>query len=224
MNTFFYQHRLLVFITAALLLDFIPYVKLPLVWSETFFHEISHGLAAMLTGGRIISITLDFVGSGLCVSQGGIRFIVAFAGYFGSALWGMLIYLIADNIKPKTAFVWVGVFILMMAITLVLWAKGISTYIILTGLIVLFSLFYKFSSSHLLKYVLQFLGIFVLLDAIRSPLVLIDGQSRGDGATLASITYVPEFIWVGIWFAIGLSCLYFIYRMTYQKKLTSRFI
>jgi len=59
------RQRLLLFIVAAFIVDYLPFINLPFLWSETFFHEISHGLAALLTGGSIDSITLNFNGAGL---------------------------------------------------------------------------------------------------------------------------------------------------------------
>lgn len=217
MSSAIYRYRFAWLILAAIIVDFIPFIKLPFLWSQTFFHEISHGLAAVLTGGKIISITIDFIGSGLCVSQGGIPFVVSFAGYFGSAVWGMLIYLAADNMKPKVSHLMMALFIFVLVLTMILWAKGISTYIVLGVMIGLFVVFLKFTAKMTLKYILQFIGIFVLLDAIRSPLMLIDGQDRGDGANLSALTYVPEIVWVSVWFFIGIGCFFIIFKTTYGK-------
>ncbi len=216
MNSLIHKHRFVLFVLLAIIVDFIPFLKLPFVLSETFFHEISHGLAAVLTGGSIKSISLNYNGSGLCVSQGGIRFVVIFAGYFGAAFWGMLIYLSADNMKPRVAHIIMGLYITILLLTMILWAKGIPTYIILGTMVGLFAFFFKSADSMLLKYILQFIGIFILLNAIRSPLVLIDGQNLGDGASLSALTFVPEMVWISIWFFIGLGCLYVLYKASYK--------
>lgn len=204
---------LLIWVILALMLDFIPYLKWPFLWSETFFHEISHGFASLLSGGSIKSITLNYDGSGRCVSQGGVRFVTAFSGYMGSALWGLMIYLSAINPKPLQAQILMGMLIALFTATLILWAEGLSTYLILGILITAFALSMKLSAIRSLKYLLQFTGIFVILDAIRSPLALLDGQSMGDGATLSELTYVPEVIWIAAWFVLALFCLLAAYRM-----------
>ncbi|NRA83322.1 MAG: hypothetical protein HRU22_05960 [Gammaproteobacteria bacterium] len=54
----------------------------------------------------------------------------------------------------------------------------------------------------------------MLFNAVKSPLYLIDGQSRGDGALLASLSAIPEFIWVLIWLSLG---LYLLYKMWQQS-------
>jgi hypothetical protein len=99
----------------------------------------------------------------------------------------------------------------LQMVAIVFWAQGMSTYIIL-GLMLGLSVFaYKFSSSVILQGLLQFTGIYVVLDAIRSPLALIDGRSIGDGATLAKLTFVPEIVWIAIWFVLASACLYLMF-------------
>lgn len=208
--------RFALLLMAAIIVDYIPVINVPLLWSETFFHEISHGLMAILTGGNIVSITLNFDGSGYCVTQGGVPLLISFAGYSGSAAWGFLIYLLADNIKPGSAHIFMGFFIALLLISLILWAENISTYIIMALMIGLFSAFIKYTDSKRLTLILQFIGIFVLFDAIRSPLALIDGRNHGDGAKLSDLTYVPEIIWVGIWTGLGLAMLFIMYQMSHK--------
>ena len=66
---------------------------LPIKLMTVFFHELSHGLAAILTGGRIIRIDLNLNQGGVCYHQGGWFLIVASADYLGSLLWGSGIFL-----------------------------------------------------------------------------------------------------------------------------------
>lgn len=67
----------------------------PLVWPlkifVVFLHELSHGLAAVATGGSIVRIELSLAEGGLCVTRGGSRFLTLSAGYLGSLLFGALI-------------------------------------------------------------------------------------------------------------------------------------
>jgi len=209
-------HRLIYICAAAIIADYIPVMRLPFVWCETFFHEISHGLMAIITGGSIVSLTLNYDGSGLCVSQGGLLLLISFAGYFGSVVWGGLIYLLSDHMNPRYSHMMMGMLITMLLLVLVMWADKVSTYIILGAMIVLFSAMFKFADSLLLKTLLQFIGVFVLLDAVRSPMALIDGLDRGDGWQLADITLLPEFVWIGIWLLSGLTMLFILFRVSYK--------
>lgn len=202
----------MMFIIAAFIIDYLPFINLPFLWSETFFHEISHGLAALLTGGSIHSISLNFNGSGLCITSGGLRFIVTFFGYAGSALWGLLIYRIANALSPGRSKIMVTAMIVMLSVTLVLWARDFPTITILIVLLLMYSLPLHRSLWISVKSLIQLVGIFVLLDAIRSPLYLLDGRNLGDGATLAQLTWLPEVFWVAFWFVIAVACLYRLWR------------
>lgn len=205
------RQRLSLFIAVAFVIDYLPFVNLPFLWSETFFHEISHGLAAMITGGTILNIQLNFNGSGLCTTRGGLRFLVSFAGYAGSALWGLLIYSVANALsQDKSKFI-VAAMVIMLGMTLLLWARDLATIVILLVLLLMYSLPFFKPLWFSLKYFIQLIGIFVMLDAIRSPLYLLDGRDLGDGASLAGLTWLPEFFWVIVWFAVAVACLYFLW-------------
>lgn len=70
----------------------------PLKLFTTFLHEASHGLAAILTGGRLIQFTLAPDTSGLALTAGGFRPLVLVAGYVGSCVWGGLLLLASRRV------------------------------------------------------------------------------------------------------------------------------
>lgn len=220
------RQQVLVFIAAAFIVDYIPLINLPFLWSETFFHEISHGLAAILTGGTIHNIRLNFNGSGLCTTSGGLPLLVTFSGYAGSALWGLLIYSIATAVSQTRAKYIVATIAILLGVTLLLWARNLSTIIILIVLLAMYSmpLIKSFSIKWFslpginVKSFTQLVGIFVMLDAIRSPLYLLGGRNLGDSAALAELTWLPEIFWVALWFAIAVSCLYLLWTSTALKS------
>jgi hypothetical protein len=71
-----------------------PFVY-PIKILVVLLHEISHGIAAILTGGSIAKILISPNQGGVCYTAGGWRFLVLSAGYLGSMLWGGLILLAA---------------------------------------------------------------------------------------------------------------------------------
>ena len=222
MNTLIYKHRLILLILLAIIVDFLPYIRLPFVWTETFFHEISHGIAALVSGGSIISITLNYDGSGLCVNQGGRQFLVSFFGYAGSSILGTALFLVTEKINSKTSTVVLLAIEAIILIALLLWARTLSTYIILILIFATLALASRLYRSKNLNYFLKFLAVFVVLDAIRSPLALLDGRHVGDGAALSRLTFIPEMVWVIVWFMIGVSCLYWMYLSSYRKSAKTR--
>lgn len=204
-------------IVTAFFLSYIPLANLPFSWMQTYFHEISHGIAAILTGGSVMSIELHLLGSGLCTTVGGGRFIVVFSGYFGAALWGAFIYTMVDNVSKKRAVSIAGIMIGMIALSALFWGRDLITLLIMGMMIVPFVMILKTRSQFLVKYFLQFLGIYILLDSIKAPLHLIDGRSYGDGDTLSKLTGIPEIIWVFVWLCIGLGALNILWKQHMKR-------
>jgi len=206
------QLELVIFIVAAFVIDYLPLINLPFLWSETFFHEISHGIAALLTGGSVHSISLNFNGSGLCTTSGGSHIVTSFSGYAGSVLWGLVIYSTASFLShTKSKYIVMTIVGLLIAV-LVLWARDMPTIIILLVLLAMYILPLYKALGVGVKYFIQLVGIFVMLDAVRSPLYLLDGRSLGDGAALSELTWMPEIFWIMTWFTIALGGLYWIWN------------
>lgn len=196
----------------AFIVSNIPVLHWPFSWMQTFFHEISHGFAAIITGGSIQTIELNLNGSGLCTSLGGIRFITAFSGYAGAALWGALIYIMADHSSPKRAdrisFFMIG----LITISVILWTRDLTTFFILAVMVVPFAIILKTKELAAEKYFMQFSGLYIVLNAIKSPTHLFRRLEKSDSATLAELTWIPEIIWILIWLGLGALTLFFLFR------------
>jgi len=216
------RFQLILFIILAFAIDYLPFIKLPFLWSETFFHEISHGIAALLSGGTILGITLNFNGSGLCTTSGGSHFLISLSGYAGSVIWGLIIYSTASVLSKEKARYIVAIIVLLLAVVLVLWARDLSTIIILFVLLTMY-LMPLFSTLSVVgvKYFIQLVGVFVMLDAIRSPLYLLDGRDLGDGAALSQVTWLPEIFWIVAWFVFAMAGLVLLWRFTENNNQTA---
>ena len=59
---------------------------------------------------------------------------------------------------------------------------------------------------------MQLFGLLILLNSLSSPSYLLDGRSLGDGAALASMTFIPELVWILIWFLLAIIALYSLYK------------
>lgn len=81
--------------TALLLMIFLPTNMLSLVssWAVSI-HEVCHGLAAIFTGGAIVSLDVQWE-HGLAMTQGGWYPIVSISGYVGTAIVGALFFMAA---------------------------------------------------------------------------------------------------------------------------------
>lgn len=88
-------HWQLFLITALVFALWNTYAILPLKILVVFLHELSHGLAAVLTGGSIETISLNPQQGGHAITRGGNIFLIFSAGYIGSLLLGVILFLIA---------------------------------------------------------------------------------------------------------------------------------
>jgi hypothetical protein len=218
-TSFFQKYQLWLFIVVAAIIRKIPLLSTPFNWLESYFHEISHGIAALVTGGKIVNIQLFLSGAGLCTTQGGNDFLITFSGYAGAIVWGALIYAFASQ-NQRVAKV-VSYFILaLLACTLVLWAKGLLTMIIITVLIILFLLKIRMKQTFYVQKIMQLSGMLVLLNGLFSPWYLFDGRAVGDGARLAELTYLPELFWVVIWSGSAVASIFWLnkYKGTVKTK------
>lgn len=64
----------------------------PLRLLVVFFHEASHALVTLLTGGQVREMVVSAREGGHVLAVGGNRFLSLNAGYLGSLLWGVAIY------------------------------------------------------------------------------------------------------------------------------------
>ena len=208
---FLKKYNFFIILFLALLIKQLPFISIPFNWLESYFHEISHGIAAILTGGSISRIQLFTNGSGVCTTQGGMSFFISFAGYAGATIWGWGIYKLASG-HQRMALLFSSLLLLLIIWSIVFWGRDPLTWFILGSLGLIFLLTIQLKKSHYIQRILQFLGMLILLNSLSSPSYLLDGKHIGDGATLASMTFIPEFIWVLIWFLIALFALYSLYK------------
>jgi hypothetical protein len=205
------KYHFFILLITAVVIKQLPLISIPFNWLESYFHEISHGIAALITGGSVLRIQLFANGAGLCTTQGGIGFVISFAGYAGATLWGWGIYKLASAHQRIAQVFSVFVFLLIVS-SMVFWGRDLLTWFILAVLAALFLLTIKVDKLHYLQRLMQLFGLLILLNSLFSPSYLLDGRNLGDGAALASITFIPEFVWVLIWFSLALVSLYSLYK------------
>lgn len=184
----------------------------PLKIFVVFMHEVSHGLAAIATGGSIVEIQINPQQGGHALTQGGSRFWTLTAGYLGSLLWGGLILLLAARTrldKAISALIGIG----MVAISI---GFGESTFTYLFGIgfgVALIAIgFYLPEAVN--DWILRIIGVtsclYAILD-IKSD-VLDRANLRSDARMLSELTGIATEIWGILWIliAIGLT-LWFLY-------------
>ncbi len=206
----------LMLLTAFIILQ-LPFISIPFKWLESYFHEISHGLTALLTGGDIVQIQLFPNGAGLCTTRGGSAFFISLMGYGGAILWGCLFFSLA-SVHRKAAQAFSVLLVALLAGSILFWVRDLLTLFIVLVLLSLVLAQLKYSSQKYLQTLLKMTGLLVLANSLMSPLYLLDGQARGDGAALANITYIPEIIWVLLWFIAGLFATYRLSKVSFASR------
>jgi len=189
-------------------------VVYPLKILVVFFHELSHGLAAVLTGGDIVRIEVVAAEGGLCVTQGGSRFVTLSAGYLGSLLWGGIILLLSARTRLDRAMsVTLGVILLLTSLLFVRpfgsfgFVFGLVSGLALGGIGLLLP---EAVNDYLLRVVGLTSCLYAVLD-IKSD-ILDRPHLRSDAVMLAEQTGIPAVVWGGLWIAVavGLAALFLV--------------
>ena len=197
----------------ALLVGQAPFLSNFLSWQMAFFHEISHGLAALVTGGRVLKIELNFSGAGVCYTSGGLRWLIFLAGYAGAALWGSLLYLLADAIPKNRSHLLAAGLVTGLAASGLLYARDFQSWTIISSIAILYAVAVKFRDKLPLKLFLKLAGLCIILDAFKAPTLLFWSHAISDATGLAGQTGVPELFWIILWLAIAVGCLAFIWKI-----------
>ena len=212
MSTLFkrYIALFLIFIAIGLLWN-TPFIY-PIKIFVVFMHEVSHGLAAIATGGRIVEIQINPQQGGHALTQGGSRFWTLTAGYLGSLLWGGLILLLAARTHfDKGISILIGLGMIAISIA---FGDSLFTYLFGIGFGAVLIAIGVYLSEAINDWVLRIIGVtsclYAILD-IKSD-VLDRANLRSDARMLSEVTGIPTEIWGGLWIivAIGLT-LWFLY-------------
>lgn len=177
----------------------------PLKILVVFFHELSHGLMAVATGGSILRIELVAQQGGLCVTAGGIRFLVLSAGYLGSLVWGGVILVLAARTRQdKLITMALGALLLLVTVVFIRPIIGFGFgFGALFGLamIVAGRLLPESVNDLVLKLVGLTSCLYAVLD-IKSD-IIDRSHLRSDARMLSELTLIPTVAWGVIWIAIA---------------------
>jgi len=192
-------------IAAAVYLLWDTALLFPLKVFTVFLHELSHGLAAIATGGSIERIELSADQGGVCWTRGGSRFVVTSAGYLGSLLFGALFVVIGGRARPGLQRAVVGLAGLVVLAATFLWIR--TAFGVLFGLLTAAALLgtAAWLSAGVSVLVLRLLGVTSGLYAIwdiGSDLIVRSVPSS-DAEALAVMTGIPGVVWGVAWGAVA---------------------
>lgn len=176
-------------------------------------HEMSHGIAAVICGGRIEQIQIDPQIGGFCrfsmPDNPFFQIFVASTGYLGSIFWGALILIIAARTRyDRYVSLVIGLIVLMLTVFFIREVFGI-IFCLSFSIIMLLS--YKYMPDWFNDYAIKFLGMASCLYAIvdiKDDLIVRSGIGS-DADAIARLFGIPQMsVAIGvIWIIISLTIL-----------------
>jgi hypothetical protein len=207
-----------VFVVVALLWS--TPVLLPLKILVVFFHEASHGLSCMATGGSVDKLVFGADQGGLAFTQGGSRFVIVNAGYLGSFVWGSA--LILGSAWTRRDHYITGALGVCLGLLSVLYVRN------------LFGLFFGLAAAGGLivaarrlsdqanDFLLKVIGVtscgYAILDIWDD--VMARSCCMSDASALARMTFIPAKVWGAVWIALTLVGMY--YTLEWAAKADKR--
>ena len=179
-------------------------VVFPLKIFVVFLHEISHGIAAIATGGSIERIVITPNEGGLCECSGR-AFLTLPAGYLGSLAWGVVILALARDRSNWTRVVTASIGALVVATT-VLFVRNQFGLVFGLGFGIALVLVGRFLSVGINAIILRVIGLtsclYAILD-IKSD-IIDRPELQSDARMLAELTGIPTLVWGIVWITIAL--------------------
>ncbi len=192
-------------------------VVYPIKLFVVFLHELSHGIAAIATGGKIVKVEISYLIGGVCYTQGGNSFTIASAGYLGSILLGGLLLVQASKTnRTKLLGLFLAVVVILVTIFYIRNSFGLIFGFGFGAILLLLSFFLP---SFILEWILKFIGIvscfYVLIDIKED---LFTTQYRGsDADALQTLTGVPSIAWAILWSVLAVIAFIYFLRKSISK-------
>ena len=191
---------------------------LPVKLMTVFFHELSHALAAILTGGKVIRLGLHLNEGGETLTVGGISIIILSAGYLGSLFWGSGILLLSLK-KGINRGLTIALGILMTIVTLV-WIRSLDAIAItlsLAAFLIFISLRLKEEYCSIIIKTISLISCFYVVFDIKDN--LIDKSVSISDASKISKMIFPGFMQTAggyiigfLWFIIAIFVLWKVFK------------
>lgn len=192
-------------------------VVYPLKIFVVMLHEISHGIAAVATGGTIERIVLDPAEGGACYCGGGNAFLTLSAGYLGSLFWGVVLLAATDAKRISNRFLTFAVGALVVLLTALYVRNGFGFVFGLAFGTVLMIAGRKLGAGAS-RVILTALGLtsclYAILD-IKSD-ILDRPHLESDAAMLAEMTGIPTMTWGVVWIAIAVIVSALVFRRAFK--------
>lgn len=215
---FFKGHWQLILATALVFLLWNTPVVLPLKILTVFLHELAHGLAALLTGGTIVELSLSILQGGHAITRGGSRFVILFSGYLGSLLLGMALLLVAVRTELDRFVLGLLGAIMLLVAALYIRDTFALVFCVLTGLGMV--AIARYLSRAINDMVLRVIGltslIYVPYDIFSDTIAR--SELRSDAFMLAEEFGGSAALWGGFWLILSLAAILLCLRYGFGRS------
>ncbi|MGD1912725.1 MAG: M50 family metallopeptidase [Rivularia sp. (in: cyanobacteria)] len=201
------------------------YILYPFSILATWFHEISHGLAAILLGGNFEQLQISADGSGFAIYSGKLflgpigRALVAAAGPMGPPIAGAILILASRSFKTASISLKIlGGFLLF---SVLIWVRSIFGIIAIITLGLIILLIGLKASRWFQGFSIQFLGVqacistYHQLDYLFTPTAGALGLS--DTGQIQRQLFLPYWFWGGVMAIASLVILVQSLRIAYKQ-------
>jgi hypothetical protein len=176
----------------------------PLEILVVFFHESSHALMTLATGGRVLEMVVTIDQGGHVISAGGSRFLTLSAGYLGSLLIGAALLLTAAHCRHDR-HVLAGLALLMALLT-ILFMRNLFGLAYGIGMALAMLAIARFLPAIVSDYALRLIGVMSLLYVPRDIFsdTIERSHLQSDAWMLADEYGGGTWLWGGLWLLLSL--------------------
>jgi hypothetical protein len=200
----------------------------PFTILATWFHEMGHGIAAMLTGRGFERLLIFADGSGVAQSLGpadGYRLteaLIAASGPLGPAIAGALLIVCSrSSAATRNALAVLGV---ALIVSTLIWVRSLTGWLVLPASGMAIALLALRGSQPWRSFVIQLLGVQAAISAWRqfdylfSPGGDVGGRLiRSDTGAIADVLLLPYWFWGAIISAAILALLWLSFRLAFRR-------
>ena len=195
------------------------YFVYPIKLFVVLLHELSHALCTMMTGGVVKEIEIGFDLGGKTTTVGGNEIAISSAGYIGSLLIGLALFISANSVKNGKYFFFLlaGIVLLTLSIsspspTFIFLCLVVVTFLILFGMFI-----HKMAISLFVKAVALSCALYVLIDIKED---VFSTNITSDAIILSNLTGLNSFLIGILWLAISMLSLFIMIKLIYFRKKT----
>jgi hypothetical protein len=189
----------------------------PIKLFVVLLHESTHCFFALISGGSVSEIKIDYQIGGACIIKGGSPVLIAASGYLGSLFFGGLLFISGKFFEfSKYVCSFLALIFLILIFSVV---KELFGILFTLGFAVILFLSPRVLPVVAHSYLLKILGIisclYTIID-IKDDLITTELR-KTDAQILAVHTGIPAVVWGMTILLISIIILYFLLRFNFKK-------